>query len=226
MLGFLNQRWAVTLGASLFVAFVMLPSTGKSASMPGSSGVLYSASGGVDSYSNPLLDPGNAYALGYTVYAEDAIGASSIWKESRYGDPWKDLPYMEAQSPDKIEKTLGSLPWFDMHLEYRPDSSCGGCATQIAATGDGKANPFGIDVLLEDNVTVVGIHYGHAFVAYLFDAPITYFSIQGLEMGVSNSYAYDWPQVVPLPAALPLYGTGLAVMGFIGWRKRRKAAQA
>ena len=29
---------------------------------------------------------------------------------------------------------------------------------------------------------------------------------------------------VPLPAALPLYGAGLAVMGFAGWRKKRKAA--
>jgi len=28
--------------------------------------------------------------------------------------------------------------------------------------------------------------------------------------------------VVPLPAALPLYGTGLALMGFVGWRRRRK----
>ena len=29
---------------------------------------------------------------------------------------------------------------------------------------------------------------------------------------------------VPLPAALPLYGAGLAVMGFIGWRRKRKTA--
>ncbi len=28
--------------------------------------------------------------------------------------------------------------------------------------------------------------------------------------------------VVPLPAALPLYGAGLAVMGFLGWRRSRK----
>ena len=28
--------------------------------------------------------------------------------------------------------------------------------------------------------------------------------------------------VIPLPAALPLYGTGLAVMGFLGWRRKRK----
>jgi len=30
--------------------------------------------------------------------------------------------------------------------------------------------------------------------------------------------------VVPLPASLPLYGTGLALLGFLGWRKKRKAA--
>lgn len=31
------------------------------------------------------------------------------------------------------------------------------------------------------------------------------------------------PSVVPLPAALPLYGAGVAVLGFIGWRRKRKA---
>lgn len=29
--------------------------------------------------------------------------------------------------------------------------------------------------------------------------------------------------VIPLPAALPLYGTGLALMGFMGWRRKRQA---
>ncbi len=29
---------------------------------------------------------------------------------------------------------------------------------------------------------------------------------------------------VPVPAALPLFGTGLALMGFFGWRRKRKAA--
>jgi len=27
---------------------------------------------------------------------------------------------------------------------------------------------------------------------------------------------------IPLPAALPLFGTGLGILGFIGWRRRRK----
>lgn len=29
---------------------------------------------------------------------------------------------------------------------------------------------------------------------------------------------------VPVPAALPLFGTGLAAMGFLGWRRKRKTA--
>ncbi len=33
------------------------------------------------------------------------------------------------------------------------------------------------------------------------------------------------PSVVPIPAALPLYGTAIALMGFVGWRrKQRKVA--
>ncbi len=30
---------------------------------------------------------------------------------------------------------------------------------------------------------------------------------------------------VPLPAALPLYGAGLAAMGFVGWRRKQKLAK-
>ncbi|MBL4890935.1 MAG: VPLPA-CTERM sorting domain-containing protein [Rhizobiaceae bacterium] len=29
---------------------------------------------------------------------------------------------------------------------------------------------------------------------------------------------------VPVPAALPLFGTGLAIMGFLGWRRKRRTA--
>lgn len=36
----------------------------------------------------------------------------------------------------------------------------------------------------------------------------------------------EYTTPVPVPAALPLFGTGLALMGFIGWRRRRKLAAA
>jgi len=45
-----------------------------------------------------------------------------------------------------------------------------------------------------------------------------YFNPTGLAGGVQVVSA------VPLPAALPLYGAGIAVMGFMGWRRKRKTA--
>lgn len=30
--------------------------------------------------------------------------------------------------------------------------------------------------------------------------------------------------IVPIPPALPLFGTGVALLGFLGWRRKRKAA--
>ena len=35
---------------------------------------------------------------------------------------------------------------------------------------------------------------------------------------------YDYVAPTPLPAALPLFATGLGVMGLFGWRRKRKAA--
>ncbi|MCP4044563.1 MAG: hypothetical protein GY732_01070 [Gammaproteobacteria bacterium] len=34
------------------------------------------------------------------------------------------------------------------------------------------------------------------------------------------------PPAVPIPAALPLFGTGIALMGFIGWRRKHKTVSA
>jgi hypothetical protein len=34
------------------------------------------------------------------------------------------------------------------------------------------------------------------------------------------------PTVTPLPAALPLYGAGMAVMGAVAWRRKRKASKS
>lgn len=47
-------------------------------------------------------------------------------------------------------------------------------------------------------------------------------SAQNNEFNLDNLQFNLALAVVPLPAALPLYGTGLAIMGFIGWRRKRK----
>ena len=45
--------------------------------------------------------------------------------------------------------------------------------------------------------------------------------------GLNNIlYEADAISATPLPAALPLFGTGLGVMGLIGWRRKQKKAAA
>ena len=44
----------------------------------------------------------------------------------------------------------------------------------------------------------------------------TYFGLSGETIVISNSG-------VPLPGALPLFATGLAALGLLGWRRKRKA---
>ncbi len=54
-------------------------------------------------------------------------------------------------------------------------------------------------------------------------------------IGAHDPHWQDWSRddfkisgmsvsVVPLPAALPLYGAGMAVLGFIGWRRKKRLA--
>ena len=48
--------------------------------------------------------------------------------------------------------------------------------------------------------------------------------VQGFAGEGSESFVNVSP--IPLPAALPLFGTGLGIMGFIGWRRKRRIAAA
>jgi len=58
---------------------------------------------------------------------------------------------------------------------------------------------------------------------YSFSGP-AHLGIIGNGQTIFNNLTINAPSVVPLPAALPLYGTGLAIMGFVGWRRKRKLA--
>jgi hypothetical protein len=53
---------------------------------------------------------------------------------------------------------------------------------------------------------------------------ITAFTIRGRDqINDLFSQTFDFPSV-PLPAALPLFATGLGALGLLGWRRKRKAA--
>lgn len=58
---------------------------------------------------------------------------------------------------------------------------------------------------------------GSSVSAFLPAGPL--FGVGTLKLDGDNAVV----SAVPLPAGLPLYGAGLAIMGFVGWRRRRKS---
>jgi hypothetical protein len=64
-------------------------------------------------------------------------------------------------------------------------------------------------------------------------APITQFNLRAVIAGppildrsvVASRASFEPVSQVPLPAALPLFATGLGALGLLGWRRKRKAKE-
>jgi hypothetical protein len=62
-----------------------------------------------------------------------------------------------------------------------------------------------------DDTTIAGLGLTPGTYTYTYGDPDTF----TIEIGAT-----------PLPAALPLFATGLGALGLLGWRRKRKAAGA
>jgi PEP-CTERM motif len=60
------------------------------------------------------------------------------------------------------------------------------------------------------------------------DYHLIYMIISNIVGDVDIQMNGGWSKLapVPLPAALPLFATGLGVLGLLGWRRKRRAALA
>lgn len=57
---------------------------------------------------------------------------------------------------------------------------------------------------------------------YEFDTTLTTGLYSGDQLAMLDNFQFF--QATPIPAALPLFATGLGALGLLGWRRRRKAA--
>jgi hypothetical protein len=49
------------------------------------------------------------------------------------------------------------------------------------------------------------------------------FTAANQDLEATMEFVANPPAATPLPAALPLFATGIGAMGFVGWRRKRKA---
>ena len=122
-----------------------------------------------------------------------------------------------SQSPANVRQVLGTAAWIGSSLTF----VSGGACTNAANCTTGPTNS-GTWTYSGTAANVFGIHFGNNFIALLFADALTAFSITGLPHGVSNIYAYN-VATTPLPAALVLFGSGLGLLGFVDWLRRRRS---
>lgn len=126
------------------------------------------------------------------------------------------------QSPANVESVLESATWFNQPLTFVGGGACTNPASNCTTFDNGATDKGGSSTLVAD---VYGVHYGNNFIAVLYSDLVNGFDIAGLGNGVSNIYAFSTVvSQVPLPAALPLFFSALAMLGLGGWVRRRRAA--
>ena len=82
----------------------------------------------------------------------------------------------------------------------------------------------GTETVLGSDVIISGAPDGERAIDVLITTASAFDSFQFISTDDSFEYANLQVSVVPLPAALPLYGAGMAIIGFIGWRRRKNSA--
>jgi hypothetical protein len=117
------------------------------------------------------------------------------------------------------------------------DNGCSnGLGTVVADLTNVNVNPSLLTVLglsgigpLEGEVTLsnmkVGLN-GTVSACFPTPSPTCSFHSTSMDSQITNFPAAEPPGEIPLPAALPLFASGLGALGMLGWRRKRKAAAA
>jgi hypothetical protein len=188
---------------------------------------------------------------GQNVVSQDYVVGNIIGEERRnyfkFAIPTLDGPVVSATL--FVNTTLVQMGGFpDSGLVYSVTSTFFslvdfqflGMGTQYALTGFSDPNDTFHNIQIPLNSLALSdigsggftfVLSGRAIGGTTFFGPIEpeqyVFSLAGILFPLSTRALLEIvtdPVVTPLPAALPLFATGLGALGLIGWRRKRKAA--
>ncbi len=117
--------------------------------------------------------------------------------------------------------SLGAVNPLSLSKSVQSDGFAAGLGTHTATID--QVATFDYDVVYKVHMIVAAsAEYGH----FAFGVADPYFDLSNLPDGVTfleSAGIGDSLPSTPIPAALPLFGSGLAGLGLLGWRRKKKA---
>jgi hypothetical protein len=149
--------------------------------------------------------------------------AGEFFQAQQFGNP---IPSLFAgligggPTTDTLDVTGGSFTFASVDLaanngdvDFTFTGSLSGVQKySVSGVEPGRFGPFGFDTISNPDADIT-----------IDDLKIT-LHILGSSGNIDNIVLNSVVSTVPLPAAPPLFATGLGLLGLLGWRRKRKAA--
>jgi hypothetical protein len=185
---------------------------------------------------NGVTGGDGAEELRNTGYVGLALSSISALSYSTYATAWngQQLPYIV------LYVSGGNRLWFEP--TYSPSQGAvalntwqtwnaltGGWYEDTGPGGQGVANVVSWSTILAANLGGTIVNQGNGLggirISSGFASPGDQFNTYVDNFTLNDTtFNFDPAAATPLPAALPLFATGLGALGLLGWRRKRKAA--
>jgi hypothetical protein len=128
-----------------------------------------------------------------------------------------------GQSFTSFDPIMGPAALLGMDHSFGDNSTLNGQGVEVAA-GDapGYANLIANNNVVQNSWQYQWFTVIDPLIAGLYRIEMDVLGVNGDVLSTAGINVVV--SAVPLPAALPLYGAGMAVLGFLGWRRKQKAA--
>jgi PEP-CTERM motif-containing protein len=142
-------------------------------------------------------------------------------------DPEANSVFVIPDLPDIITGSVGTIDLYEGKISGPTNFGSGHFTSASSGSGDGVGTFNNAEVFVpvnyvSDTALLDSAIYDNATFATLGLTTGTYVWTWGA--GANQSFTLDITSATPLPAAFPLFATGLGAIGLLGWRRKRKAA--